>query len=126
MIDISIFYKYHHGIIYGKINICAPLQPIYIPEVCDYKEANVENIKKAISNFNSDKVFENVALDEKVALLNQTLLNIFWDYIPHKNCDYWQPPRMTNKIKNILKERSKCTKYFYRNGQRESNRDKEL
>ena len=117
MIDISIFDKYHHGIIYGKIRICVPLQPIYI---------HVENIKKAMSNFNWDKVFENVTLDEKVALLNQTLLNNFWDYIPHKNCDYWQSPRMTNKIKNILKERSKCTKYFYRNGQRESNRDKEL
>ena len=77
MIDISIFDKYHHGIIYGKINICVLLQPIYIPEVCDYKKANVENIKKAISNFNWDKVFENIALDEKVALLNQTLLNIF-------------------------------------------------
>ena len=33
---------------------------------------------------------------------------------------------MTNKIKNILKERSKLTKYFYRNGQRESDRDKVL
>ena len=30
---------------------------------------------------------------------------------------------MTNKIKNLLKERSKLTKYFYRNGQRESDRD---
>ena len=117
MIDISIFDKYHHGIIYGKIRICVPLQPIHI---------HVENIKKTMSNFNWDKVFENVTLDEKVALLNQTLLNSFWDYIPHKNCDYWQPPRMTNKIKNILKERSKCTKYFYRNGQRENNRDKDL
>ena len=56
-----------------------------------------------MSNFNWDKFFENVTFDEKVALLNQTLLNSFWDYIPHKNCDYWQPPRMTNKIKNILK-----------------------
>ena len=77
MIDISIFDKYHHGIIYGKINVCVPFQPIYIPEVCDYKKANVENIKKAISNFNWDEVFKNVALNEKVALLNQTLLNIF-------------------------------------------------
>ena len=33
---------------------------------------------------------------------------------------------MTNKTKNLLKERSKLTKYFYRNGQRESDRDKVL
>ena len=33
---------------------------------------------------------------------------------------------MTNKTKNLLKERSKLAKYFYRNGQRESNQDKVL
>ena len=33
---------------------------------------------------------------------------------------------MTNKTKNILKGRSKLTKYFYRNGQRESDRNKVL
>ena len=33
---------------------------------------------------------------------------------------------MTTKTKNLLKERSKLTKYFYRNGQRESDRDKVL
>ena len=33
---------------------------------------------------------------------------------------------MTNKTKNLLKVRSKLTKYFYRNGQRESDRNKVL
>ena len=33
---------------------------------------------------------------------------------------------MTNKTKNVLKERSKFTKYLYRNGQRKSDRDKVL
>ena len=71
---------------------------------------------------------ENLAIDEKVALLNQTLLNIFRNYIPNEkiNCDYRQPPWMTNKTKNLLKERSKLRKYFCRNGQRESDRDKVL
>ena len=33
---------------------------------------------------------------------------------------------MTNKTKKLLKKRSKLTKYFYRNDQRESDRDKVL
>ena len=33
---------------------------------------------------------------------------------------------MTNKTKHLLKETSKLTKYFYRNGQRESDNDKVL
>ena len=124
-VDVTIFDKCHHDIIYGKINIRVPLPPTYVREVWDYRKANVENIKKAISNFNWNKAFENLAIDEKVALLNQTLLNIFRNYIPNKKikCDYRQPPWMTNKAKNLLKERSKLTKYFYRNGQRESDRD---
>ena len=74
MIDISIFDKYHHDIIYHKINIFVPVQPIYIHEDWNYKKANVENFKKAISNFNWNNVFENLAFDEKYALLNQIFL----------------------------------------------------
>ena len=32
-VDVSIFDKCHHDIIYGKINIRAPLPPIYVCEV---------------------------------------------------------------------------------------------
>ena len=97
-------------------------------KVWDYRKANVENIKKAISNFNWNKAFENLAINEKVALLNQTILNIFRNYIPNRKikCDYRQPPWMTNKTKNLLKERSTLTKYFYRNGQTGSDRDEVL
>ena len=45
MIDISIFDKYYHDIIYGAFNIRIPLKPIYIREIWDYKKAAVENIK---------------------------------------------------------------------------------
>ena len=83
-VDVSIFDEFHHDITYGKINIRVPLSPIYVCEVWDYRKANVENIKKVISNFNWNKAFENFAIHEKVALLRQTLLNIFRDYIRNK------------------------------------------
>ena len=93
----------------------------------NYRRKNIENIKKAISNFNWNKAFENLAVDEKVALLNQTLLNIFRNFIPKKSkCGYQQLPWMSNETKNLLKERSKLTEYFYGCGQRESNCDKVL
>ena len=76
-VDVSIFDKCHHNIIYGKINIRVPLPPTYVREVWDYEKANIENIKKAISNFGWNKVFENFSVDVKVGFLNKTLLNIF-------------------------------------------------
>ena len=76
-VDVSIFDKCHHNIIYGKINIRVPLPPAYVQEVWDYQKANIENMKKAISNFDWNKAFENLSVDEKVDFLNKTLLNIF-------------------------------------------------
>ena len=68
---VDVFDKCHHDIIYGKINIRVSLPPIYAHEVWNYSKANVENIKKAIYNFNSNKAFEYLAIDEKVMLLNK-------------------------------------------------------
>ena len=127
-VDVSMFKKCHHNIIHGKIDIPVPLPPVYVHEVWDYNKANVENIKKAVSNFNWNRAFENLSVDEKVELLNETLLNIFRNYIPNKKikCDYRQPPWMTDNIKKSLKQRSKLTKIFYKNGQRNSDHIKVL
>ena len=76
-VDVTIFDKCHHNIIYGKINIRVPLPPTYVREVWDYRKTNVENIKKAISNFNWNKAFENLAIDEKVALSKPNSIKYF-------------------------------------------------
>ena len=51
-VDVSMFKKCHHHIIPGRIDIRVPLPPIYVCEVWDYNKANVENIRKVVSNFN--------------------------------------------------------------------------
>ena len=83
--------------------------------------ANVENIKKAVTNFNWNRPFENLSVDEKLELLNKTL-NIFWNDIPNKQikCDCCQPAWMTDNTQKSLKQRSKLTKIFYKNDQRDS------
>ena len=75
-----------------------------------------------------NRAFENLPVNEKVELLNETLLNIFGSYIPNKKikCDYRQPPCMADNIKKTLKQRSKLTKLFYKNGQRNSDHIKVL
>ena len=45
-VDVSIFDKCHHNIIYGKVDIRVPFPSSYVQEVWDYKKANIENIKK--------------------------------------------------------------------------------
>ena len=88
----------------------------------------MENIKYAISNFNWSKAFENLSVDGKVKHLNETLLNIFRNYIPNKKikCDYRQPPWINDNIKSSLKQRSKLTKIYYKNDMRKSDHIKVL
>ena len=82
-IDHSLFQTCHHNFIFGKINAKLPVPPpAYSREVWDYKNANTEGIQQSISRFNWKKAFENLSVNEKVDLLNATLLNIFGNYIP--------------------------------------------
>ena len=83
-VHVSIFDKYQRNTIYGKINITVLLAPTYVQEVWNYKKANIENIKKATSNFDWNKAFEKHSVDEKIELLHKTLLNIFRNYIQNK------------------------------------------
>ena len=129
-VDVSIFKKCHHNIISGKINIRVPLPPVYIREVWDYKNTDVEHIKKAISNFDWKNVFKSLSVNQKVETLNETLLNVFRNYIPNKKikCDYRQPLWiwMTDSIRKSLNVRSKLTKKIYKNGRKKSDFDKVL
>ena len=76
-VDLSIFEKCHHNIIFGKINIRIALPPSYFREVWDNRKANVKSIQKAIQTFDRVKAFGNLSVDGKVDILNETLMNIF-------------------------------------------------
>ena len=85
------------------------MPPVYVREVWDYSQTNVKNIKKAIFNFKWSKAFQNLSVDERVEHFNETLRNIFRNYVPNKNIkwDYRQLPRVNDNIKGSLKQRSK-------------------
>ena len=100
------------------------LQPRYSKSKSTEDLPSKKAINKTISYFNCTKAFENLSVDETVEALNETLLNIYRNYIPNKKikCNYCQPSWMTDNIKKSLKERSKLTEKFYKNGQRKTDR----
>ena len=105
------------------------LSPTYVRELWDYKKANIYLlIMKAISNFDWNKAFENLSVDEKIDFLNKTLLNVFRNYIPNKKvkCDYRQSPWMIGKIKKYLQVICKLTNFFNKSVQRKIDDDKVL
>ena len=43
----------------------------------EYRKANTEAIQRVFSVFNWDMAFQNEGINEKIKILNETLLNIF-------------------------------------------------
>ena len=76
-VHLSVFEKCHHKIIFGKISIRILLPPSYVREVWYYRKANNKSIQKAIQTFDWVKPFGNLSVNEKVDVLNETIMNIF-------------------------------------------------
>ena len=105
------------NLIYGKINFNVPFPPPYIREVWDYKNAKVENIQQSVSGIDLDSTFQGKAVNQKVNILNECLLNVFHNFIPNKKIkfNYKDPPWMTETVKSKLREGSYLVKRYYKN-----------
>ena len=92
----SLHQNCHHQKIFAKVNM-----KIFYPP-CN---TNVEAINSAIESFNWEKAFDGKDIHAQVALFNETLLNIFSNFIPNrtKTFTYSDPPWMTEDIKNKIK-----------------------
>ena len=74
----------HHQITFCKLNLKIVYPPPYQRLVWDYKRANIDCIERSITSMDWVKLFSNKNVNEQVVLLNNTLLNIFSNYIPNK------------------------------------------
>ena len=95
----SLYNTCHHQIIYAKLSLKIYFPPSYKREVWHYNRAQVDLIKKSIANFNWDRAFMNLGINDQVELLENTLLNIFRNFIPHETikCSHKDPPWMNKK-----------------------------
>ena len=89
----SLHLNCHHQIIYCKLNLKIEYPTIYASELWDGK-AQTDLINCAIDQFDWLKLFLDRNVNEQVILFNQTILNIFHNFIPNKIllCDNRDPP----------------------------------
>ena len=80
-----------------------------------YKDANTELIRRAIDEFNWQRVFLNTNVNEKVD--NSTILNILSNFIPHEFvvCDDKDPPWFDKKIRALIQEKYVAFKNYRNN-----------
>ena len=116
----SIHQSRHHQIVFAKVNLRIFYPSPYTPRIWDYSNANHEAINNAIDGFDWEKAFSNVNVHAQVKLFNETLSNIFMNFVPNKliTVDGRDPPWVTEKIKKVLKGKSKLYKLNIKNGRK--------
>ena len=70
-VELALYEKCHHNLIYRKINFNVPLPPTYISEIWDYKSAKLENIQQSGSGIDWDFIFQGKTVNQKVNILNE-------------------------------------------------------
>ena len=114
----SIHQSYHHQIVFAKVNLKIFYPPPYTRRIWDNSNANHEATNNAFDSFDWEKAFSNVNVHTQVKLFNETLPNIFVNFVPNKliTVDDRDPPWATEKIKKFLIDKSKLCKLYIKNG----------
>ena len=79
-------------------------------------KVNASN-KRTIKECNWERAFSNTNVNEKVDILNRTILNILSNFIPHETivCNDKDPPWFNNRIKTLIIENNATCKLFRHN-----------
>ena len=111
----------HNQINFSKFNLMIGYPPPYQRLVWDYKKANIDSIQKALKQINWKFLFSNRSVHQQVDILNNTLMNVFSNFIPNKLVTFndKDPPWMTEYLKKKIKWHNKIYAE-YLNGQNET------
>ena len=103
----SLYQRCHHEIVYAIIDLKVDFPPPYERIVWDYSKAKKELINQCISQFDWDRAFLGKTIEQQVIFFNNTLINIFENFVPNKTiiCDDKDPPWFNGIIKKNAVEK---------------------
>ena len=118
----SLHLNCHHQIFHCgfNLNISYPLR--YQRLIWDYKKADSKNIEKALDSVNWERLFYQKDIYTQVVALNETILNIFLNYVPNKYIaiDDKDLVWMNETVKSKIKAKNALYKKYVQNGRFES------
>ena len=112
--DRSLHQDFHRQIIFAQINLKIYNSPPYKRLVWNYKKANIDVINLTIKSFNWENDFNDII--SQVELFNETLMNIFSNFIPSKikRFENSDPPWMNADIESKIKLKHKLHHRYLR------------
>ena len=111
----------HHQIIFAKICFKVHSPPPFEREIWHYNRARVDLIKKSIQTFDWDRAFLDLNINDQVEIFNNTLFNIFRNFIPHETIKVSSkdPPWMNKEIKTALRRKNRLYKKYISGGRKQ-------
>ena len=115
----------HHQIIHCKVNFRLPPSPVYERKVWHFNRANVNAIKKSMTNF---PWLQHLSLNRdpnwQVKTFTDIILNIMANFVPHetRNIIPRDSPWITRQLKTMLNRKNRLYKNFKRHGYKEDDR----
>ena len=112
----------HHQIVYSSFNLNISYLSPFQHLVWDYKKADSKNIRKTLDSVNWERLFDQKAINAQVTAFNETILNVFRNYVPNKyiTIDDKDPVWMNANIKTKIKEKNAFYQKYIENGSFES------
>ena len=112
----------HHHIVHSRFNLNIYYPPQYQRLTWDYKKTHSKMTRKALDMVNWEKLFDKKDLNAQVIALNETILNIFRNYVPNKYIivDDKDPEWMSETIKSKMKAKTRLYKRYIKNRSFES------
>ena len=112
----------HHQVVHASFNLNISYPPPYQRLIWDYKKAGSVKIRKALDLINWERLFNNKNINEQVSILNETILNVFSNYVPNKyiTIDDKDPVWMNETIKLRIKAKDNMYNKYLQNGRFES------
>ena len=112
----------HHQILHSSFNLNIYYPAIYHRLIWDYKKANSKNIRKALSSVDCERLFDSKEINSQVTALNETILNVFRNYVPNKyiTIDDKDLVWINEVIKSKIKAKNLFFKQYIQNGRLES------
>ena len=103
-----LYWNCHHQIIFSKFNPTTFYLATYKRLVWHYQQSNTYLIKQAIELFNWEKSLSNLDANKQVFVFNETIMNIFKNFIPHETItsNDKDPPWWINKLEHLLQKKT--------------------
>ena len=90
--------------------------------IWDYKKADPKTVRKTLDSVNWERLLDSKNINEQVIALNETILNVFRNYLPDKyiTIDDKDPVWMNEIIKSNIKTKNLLFNQYIQNGRFES------